>query len=181
MDGSVWVGLAGTLVGTTIGGGLSIWASVVAQNRQAKTTRDLRIEEKAEAAVEEAITQLYLIKRRARETPQDHDELDAWQEDLSRLAAETEPIVLRLRDEELRERIEEVLDYMSRVDELDGYLGHWRSAALTSEICQYGLDCLGSSIRNRPLPASSPAILKARDIDADIQEVMRISREEAER
>lgn len=34
---------------------------------------------------------------------------------------------------------------MSRVDELDCYLGHWRAAVLTSEICQYGLDCLGGS------------------------------------
>jgi hypothetical protein len=154
---------------------------MVAQNRQVKATRDLRVEEKTEAAVKEVITQLYLIKRRARETPQDHDELDAWQEDLSRLAAETDPIVLRFRDDELRERVEEVLDYLSRVDVLDDYLGQWRSAVLTSEICQYGLDCLGASVRNQPLPAPSPAILKARAIDADIQEVMRISREEAGR
>ncbi|WP_437106619.1 hypothetical protein [Streptomyces sp. enrichment culture] len=181
MDGSVWVGLAGTLAGTTIGGGLSIWASVVAQSRQAKATRDLRIEEKAEAAMEEAITQLYVIKQRARECPRNHDELDTLQEDLRRLAAETEPVVLRLRDDELRERVEEVLGYISRFDELDDHLGHWSSTALTSKICQYGLDCLGAAVRDRPLPAPSPAILKAREIDADIQEVMRISREEAER
>ncbi|MEY9816332.1 hypothetical protein [Streptomyces albogriseolus] len=77
MDGSVWVGLAGTLVGTTIGGGLSIWASVVAQNRQAKGMRNLRTEEKAEAAADEAITQLYMIKQRARDFPRERRDLDA--------------------------------------------------------------------------------------------------------
>jgi hypothetical protein len=175
MDGSVWVGLAGTL----IGGGLSIWASVVAQNRQAKATRALRVEEKAEAAIEEAITQLYVVKQRAREYPRDRDELDTWQEDISRLAAETEPIVLRLRDDKLRECVEEVLDYMVRVHELDDHLRYWGAADLTSGICQYGLDCLGAAVRNQSLPGPSPAILKAREIDAEIEEVMRISREEA--
>jgi hypothetical protein len=40
---------------------------------------------------------------------------------------------------------------------------------------------LGAAVRNRSLPASTLAILKAREIDADIQEVMRTSREEADR
>ncbi|MFD0210829.1 hypothetical protein ACFVH9_17250 [Streptomyces hirsutus] len=181
MDGSVWVGLAGTLVGTTIGGGLSIWASVVAQNRQTKATRDLRVEEKTEASANEAITQLYVIKQRARDFPQEHRGLDAWQKELSRLAAEMEPTVLRLRDDALRERVEEVLGYMDMVYELTDYPAHGGSLMLPSEICRYGLDCLGATVRNQPLPAPSQAMLKAREIDAFERERMAIAREEADR
>lgn len=177
MDGSVWVGLAGTVVG----GGLSIWASVVAQKRQTKATRDLRIEEKAEASANEAITQLYVIKQRARDFPQEHGGLGAWQKELGRLAAEMEPAVLRLRDDALRERIEEVLGYMDMIYELTDYPAHGGSLMLPSEVCRYGLDCLGAAVRNRPLPAPSPAMLKAREIDAFERERMAIAREEAER
>ncbi|WP_406516332.1 hypothetical protein OH809_42880 [Streptomyces sp. NBC_00873] len=52
---------------------------MAAQSRQAKATRDLRKEEKAEADVEEAITQLYVIKQRAREHPQNHQEVGEWE------------------------------------------------------------------------------------------------------
>ncbi|WP_203186100.1 hypothetical protein [Streptomyces pratensis] len=181
MDGSVWVGLAGTLVGTTIGGGLSIWASVGTQNRQMKAARDLRFEEKSEAAANDAITQLYVIRQRARDLPQDHGGWDAWQRELGRLAAEMEPAVLRLRDDELRGRIEEVLGYMDLIYELTDYPTHGGSLMLPSEVCRSGLDCLGAAVRNRPLPAASPAILKAREIDAFVVEQMRMSRQEGER
>ncbi|MEU8556015.1 hypothetical protein AB0C80_18765 [Streptomyces anthocyanicus] len=181
MDGSVWVGLAGTLIGTAIGGGLSIWASVVTQNRQTKAARDLRVEEKAEGAADEAITQLYVIRQRAREFPQERDGWAAWQRELSRLASEMEPAVLRLRDDALRKQIEEVLGYMDMVYDLTDYPVHRGSLMLPSEVCRYGLDCLGAAVRNRPLPAPSPAILKAREIDAFIQEQVEMSRQEGGR
>ncbi|MEW2087847.1 hypothetical protein AB0932_07275 [Streptomyces sp. NPDC006682] len=181
MDGSVWVGLAGTLVGTTIGGGLSIWASVGTQNRQMKAARDLRFEEKSEASANDAITQLYVIRQRARDFPQDHGGWEAWQRELGRLAAEMEPAVLRLRDDELRGRIEEVLGYMGMIYELTDYRVHGGSLMLPSEVCRYGLDCLGAAVRNRPLPAASSAILKAREIDAFVVDQMRMSRQEGER
>ncbi|MFJ4517469.1 hypothetical protein [Streptomyces sp. NPDC088816] len=177
MDGSVWVGLAGTV----IGGGLSIWASVVAQKRQTKATRDLRIEEKAEAAVEEAITQLYVIKRRAREHPQDRSGVSTWEQELSQLAVQMEPTVLRIRNKELRERIEEVLGYMGMIHDLTDYPVHRGSLMLPSEVCSYGLECLGAAVRGEPLPAPTASIRRAREIDAFIREQMAIAREEAER
>ncbi|MFJ8871443.1 hypothetical protein ACIRD6_37570 [Streptomyces sp. NPDC102473] len=124
MDGSVWVGLGGTLAGTVIGGGLSIWASMVTQNRQMEATRDLRAAESSEASANQAITELYVIRQRARDFPQDPGEWDAWQEKLERLAAEVEPAVLRLRDDALRERIEEVPGYMDMIYDLTDYRGH---------------------------------------------------------
>ncbi|MEH0415975.1 hypothetical protein [Streptomyces sp. B21-083] len=181
MDGSVWVGLAGTLVGTAVGGGLSIWASVVAQNRQAKATRDFRIEEKAEAAVEEMIIQLYVIKQRARDLPQDNRGFGAWDQELSQLAAQVEPTVLRIRDKELRERIEEVLGYMGMTHELTDYLVHGGSLLLPWTVCSYGLECLGAAVRGEPLPEPTEPIRKARVIDAHIREQRGIERAEAER
>ncbi|MEU1454407.1 hypothetical protein [Streptomyces avermitilis] len=175
MDGSVWVGLAGTV----IGGGLSIWASVVAQIRQTKAARDLRVEEKSEAAVEEAITQLYVIKLRAREVPQDHQGFDDWEKELIRLAVQMEPTVLRIRDKKLRQRIEEVLGSIGLVGELTDYQEHRGWLLLPWEICSYGLECLGAGIREEPLPAPSPAMLKAREIIAFLRE--EIERDEAER
>ncbi|MFE2433325.1 hypothetical protein [Streptomyces sp. NPDC059409] len=179
MDGSVWVGLAGTLVGTMIGGGLSIWASVAAQNRQVKATRDLRIEEKAEAAVEEAITQLSVIKLRAREFPQDDQRFGDWEKGLILLAVQMEPTVLRIRDKKLRKQIEEVLGCIGLVRELTDYQEHRGWLLLPWEICSYGLDCLGAGIRDEPLPAPSRAMLKAREINAFLRE--EIERDEAER
>ncbi|MDX3186473.1 hypothetical protein PV334_35290 [Streptomyces sp. ME02-7008A-1] len=181
MDGSVWVGLGGTLAGTMIGGGLSIWASMVTQNRQAKATRDLRTEEKSEASANDAITQLYVIRQRARDFPQEREGWGTWRKDLARLAAEMEPAVLRLRDDALRERIEEVLSYMDMIDDLTDYRVHGGSLMLPSEVCRHGLDCLGAAVRNRPLPAASQALLKAREIDALERERMAIAREETDR
>ncbi|MEU1439672.1 hypothetical protein ABZ438_37250 [Streptomyces sp. NPDC005786] len=181
MDGSVWVGLGGTLVGTTIGGGLSIWASVGTQSRQTKATRDLRREEKSEALANEAITQLYMIRQRARDFPQERGGWDAWQRELGQLAAEMEPAVLRLRDDALRERIEEVLGYMDMLYELTDYPARGGSLMLPSEVCRHGLNCLGAAVRNRPLPAPSRALLKAREIDAFERERMSIAQEEADR
>ncbi|MFF1446332.1 hypothetical protein [Streptomyces sp. NPDC058295] len=170
MDGSVSVGLTGTLMGTAIGGGLSIWASVVAQNRQAKATRDLRIEEKAEAAAEEAITQLYVIKQRAWDLPQDNSGFGAWDQELSQLAVQMEPTVLRIRNKELRERIEEVLGYMGMTHELTDHPVHGGSLLLPWMVCSYGLECLGAAVRGEPLPELTEPIHKARAIDAHIRE-----------
>ncbi|MFJ8981587.1 hypothetical protein [Streptomyces sp. NPDC102282] len=180
MDGSVWVGLGGTLAGTVIGGGLSIWASMVTQNRQMEATRDLRAAESSEASANQAITELYVIRQRARDLTQDPGEWDAWQEELGRLAAEVEPAVLRLHDDALRERIEEVPGYMDMIYDLTGYRGHGGSLMLPSEVCRYGLDCLGAAVRNRPLPAPSQALPTGREIDAFEPERMAIAREQAD-
>ncbi|MET8511984.1 hypothetical protein [Streptomyces sp. NPDC005077] len=177
MDGSVWVGLAGTV----IGGGLSIWASVVAQKRQTKATRELRIEEKAEAAVEEAITQLYVIKQRARALPQDNSGFGAWDQDLNGLAVQMEPTVLRIRNKDLRERIEEVLGYMSMTHELTDYPVFGGSLMLPWAVCSYGMECLGAAVRGEPLPAPTEPMRKARAIDAHVREQRAIAREETER
>ncbi|WP_354393080.1 hypothetical protein [Streptomyces atratus] len=177
MDGSVWVGLAGTV----IGGGLSIWATVVAQSRQMKATRDLRIEEKAEAAVEEAISQLYVIKQRARDHPQNRSGVGEWEQELSQLAAQMEPTVLRIRDKELRERIEEVLGYMSMIHDLTDYPVHRGSLMLPWAVCSYGLECLGAAVRGEPQPPPDEPMRKAREIDAFVREYMEMSRQEAGR
>ncbi|MEY9816333.1 hypothetical protein [Streptomyces albogriseolus] len=91
-----------------------------------------------------------------------------------------EPAVFRLGDDALRKRIEEVLSYMDMVYDLTDYPAHGGSLMLPSEVCRYGLDCLGAAVRNRPLPAPSPAILKAREIDAVEQDRMEIARQEDE-
>ncbi|MGX1115727.1 hypothetical protein RKD37_001090 [Streptomyces ambofaciens] len=87
MDGSVWVGAIFGVGGTIIGGGLSLWATVIAQRQQTRASRQLVIAQRTDTAVDSAIQMFFQIKQHVRGRPSEFQEeaqqrIDVWQRSL---------------------------------------------------------------------------------------------------
>ncbi|MER6431353.1 hypothetical protein ABT272_27020 [Streptomyces sp900105245] len=175
MDGSVWIAAVSGLIGAGIGGIASIKAAARAQRGQIQvmqiqmqTAANLRSRDKSEAAAEEAIRQLHIIKQHYWTHPRGDDQrlLSSWEERLRKQIAQMELITLRLRDAELRGRVEQIVEALAyhrelRDPSLDGYPG------LTYELLRHGLDCLGTAVRHDPLPDEPQAVRDAAGIVAE--------------
>lgn len=174
MDASVWIAAVSGLVGAGIGGIASIKAAAHAQKgqiqamqMQMQTEADLRSQEKSEAAAVEAIRQLHIIKQHYWTHPrEDNQRLSSWEERLRKQLAQMELITPRLRNAELRERVEQIMEALAyhrelRDPSLDGYPG------LAYELFRHGLDCLGTAVRHEPLPDESKAVRDAAGIVAE--------------
>ncbi|MFD3840232.1 hypothetical protein ACFWWC_28865 [Streptomyces sp. NPDC058642] len=175
MDGSVWIAAVSGLIGAGIGGIASIKAAAHAQRGQIQamqiqmeTAAHLRSRDKSEAAAEEAIRQLHIIKQQYWTHPRGGDQrlLSSWEELLRKQMAQMELITPRLRDVELRERVEQIVEALAyyrelRDPSLDGYPG------LAYELFRHGLDCLGTAVRHESLPDEIQAVRDAAGIVAE--------------
>lgn len=175
MDGSVWVAAVSGLIGAGIGGIASIKAAAHAQRGQIQamqiqmqTEADLRSREKSEAAAVEAIRQLHVIKQHYWvPVPRgDAQRLRSWEDRLRNQVAKMELITPRLRDAELRRRVELIVEALTYHRELrDSIWGGY--PGLAYELFQHGLDCLGTAVRHELLPGEHQAVRDAAGVIAE--------------
>ncbi|MCX4587721.1 hypothetical protein [Streptomyces sp. NBC_01481] len=175
MDAGVLVGAVFGLCGTVVGGGLSIWASIIAQRQQAKAARQLVIAQRVDTAVDAAIQAFFQIKQHIRGRPSDHGEgaqqrNQVWQKALQQQVLKVEPTVLRIRDEAVRMRLDKIAELLSWPDVSEPGLGG--SDGLFAALCDHALDCLGACARDEPLPEESRGLSQAREVEANYLEVM---------
>lgn len=184
VDASIWVGAASGVIGAATGGGLSIWASLVAQKFQARSNRESVVAQRIDAAADLAIKIFFEIKQHYRERPSDfqsgaREHIEVWFKSLKGQLHKLEPILLRLRNEELRVRLTTAVEYMTWKDLSERELGG--SAAIISELCDHALECLGAFVRDEPVPEEGEAIRRARQVEATYLEIMEEEAREWER
>ncbi|MEU7015901.1 hypothetical protein [Streptomyces sp. NPDC046385] len=113
MDASVWMAALSGLIGTGIGAGASVWATIATQRHQAKTARDQQQGELTKVAAEALLTELFAIQQKSHDAPDDMgpggNGLE-WHRELRRHAERAESALLRMPSAELRQRVKETLD-----------------------------------------------------------------------
>ncbi|MDX3233221.1 hypothetical protein [Streptomyces sp. ME19-01-6] len=170
MDAGVWVGALFGVCGTVVGGGLSIWATVIAQRQQAQAARQLVIDQRVDTAVDSAIQMFSQIKQQLLGRPSERESggperIELWRKALHQQVHKLEPILLRIRNETVRLRLSKIAEYLawhdvSMTPELGGASG------ILTDLCDHALDCLGAFVRDEPLPKESTGLTKARATEA---------------
>ncbi|MGW2932941.1 hypothetical protein ACWDA7_13985 [Streptomyces sp. NPDC001156] len=168
MDAGVWVGAVFGVVGTLMGGGLSIWATVIAQRQQAQAARQLVIAQRVDTAVDSAIQMFFQIKQHVRGRPSEFQEgarqrIEVWQRALQQQVNKLEPVLLRIRDESFRLRLSKIAEFLAWPEVSEPALEG--SAGILSELCDHALDCLGASVRDEPLPPEGIGLTRARRVE----------------
>ncbi len=153
MDGSVWVGAVFGLVGTGVGGGLSIWSSTMAQRQQIRNARDEQRRMRASSAVESALAELFEVQRDARRaTPQETGEEGQQR---SRLlhdrVLKVQLLMQRVPDAGLRMRVREDTFFMLLSPPDDTRTRQERRVDII-ELCGDAVACLGAYLRDEPIP-----------------------------
>jgi len=183
VDASVWVGAAFGLVGTGVGGGLSIWASITAQQHQARASRELVIAQRVDAAADSAIQMFFQIKQHVRGRPSEQAEgarerIKIWEKALRQQVSKLEPVLLRIRDREFRLRLSKVAEFLAWHEVMEPQLGG--SPDVLSQLCDHALECLGAFVRDEPLPSEEGGMTWARRVEQTYGEVMEDMAEEYE-
>ncbi|MEU8837213.1 hypothetical protein [Streptomyces sp900116325] len=109
MEASVWVGAVFGLVGTGVGGALSIWSAAAAQRQQAAHAREERRQVRASAAVEAALTELFEIQRDARRAGPDSE---TRRHQLHERVLNIQVLMQRVPDAALRDWVREATVFM---------------------------------------------------------------------
>ncbi|MGP3924769.1 hypothetical protein [Streptomyces sp. 8N616] len=169
MEASVWISAVSGLAGTAVGGGLSIWASIAAQQHQARSARALMVAQKVDAAADAAIRMFFQIKQHIRGRPSvvgpnPRARMEAWDKSLQQQTGKLEPTLLRIRDQEVRLRLTEITYYLAtrEMSEPD-FRG---SFGLLEMLCDHALECLGAFIRDEQLPPEDSWMSHARQVEA---------------
>ncbi|MGW5970025.1 hypothetical protein [Streptomyces sp. NPDC055186] len=169
MDASVWVGAVFGLVGTGVGGGLSIWSSAMAQRQQAVRAREERQQVRASTAVEAALAELLKVQRDARRAgPLD----EARQQLLHERVLHVQVLMQRVPDAVLRTRVREDTLFMPLAPPDDTRTSQERRVDIML-LCADAIACLGAYLRTEPLPPPAEGIQALRslwpfdDIDPD--------------
>ncbi|CAM5671119.1 hypothetical protein STENM327S_03004 [Streptomyces tendae] len=175
MDGSVWVGAIFGVVGTIIGGGLSLWATVIAQRQQARASRQLVVAQRFDTAVDSAIQMFFQIKQHVRGRPSEFQEgaqqrLDVWQRSLQQQVNKLEPILLRMREEPSRLRLSQIAELLAWPDISEPALEG--SPQILTDLCDHALDCLGALVRDEQLPPEGVGLTRARRVETLYSEHM---------
>ncbi|GAB7109879.1 hypothetical protein JCM4814A_81940 [Streptomyces phaeofaciens JCM 4814] len=148
MDASVWVGAAFGLVGTGVGGGLSIWSSAIAQRQQAVRAREERQQVLASTAVEAALAELLEVQRDARRAgPLD----EARQLLLHERVLHVQVLMQRVPDAALRSRVRENTLLMPLSPPEDTRTSQERRVDIML-LCADAIACLGAYLRAEPPP-----------------------------
>ncbi|MGW2618674.1 hypothetical protein [Streptomyces sp. NPDC001500] len=169
MDASVWVGAVFGLVGTGVGGGLSIWSSAMAQRQQAVRASEERQQVRASTAVETALTELLEIQRDVRRAgPLD----DARQQSIHERVLHVQVLMQRVPDAALRTRVREDTLFMPLAPPGDTRSSQERRVDIML-LCADAIACLGAYLRTEPLPPPAERLRTLRslwpfdDIDPD--------------
>ncbi|MFB6553861.1 hypothetical protein [Streptomyces sp. NPDC056405] len=175
MDAGVWVGAIFGLGGTLAGGGLSIWATIIAQRQQARAARELVISQRLDTAADSTIQMFFQIKQHIRGRPSEFEEgardrIQLWQKILQQQVNKLEPVLLRIRDETLRLRLSKTAEFLAWSDTTEPGLGG--SVGILTELCDHALDCLGAFAREEPIPPEGVGLTRARQVEARYTEYM---------
>ncbi|MGW4437029.1 hypothetical protein ACWELO_14895 [Streptomyces sp. NPDC004596] len=168
MDAGVWVGAIFGVVGTLMGGGLSIWATVIAQRQQAQAARQLAIAQRVDTAVDSAIQMFFQIKQHVRGRPSEFQEgarqrIEVWQRSLQQQVSKLEPILLRIRDESFRFRLSKIAELLAWPEVSEPALEG--SPQILTDLCAHALDCLGALARDEQLPPEGSGLTRARRVE----------------
>lgn len=150
MDASVWVGAIFGLVGTGVGGGLSVWSSIVAQRQQAIHQREDRRQALATSAVEAALAELFQIQRAARRAIPE-EEAQAAARLLHERVLNVQIVMQRVPDAELRDRVREDTLLMPLSPPGDTRTRQERRVDIML-LCADAIACLGAYLRSEALP-----------------------------
>ncbi|MGW2885181.1 hypothetical protein ACWDDN_07395, partial [Streptomyces griseoruber] len=151
MDASIWVGAMFGLIGTGVGGGLSIWSSTLAQRQQTVQAREERQQVRASTAVEAALAELLEIQRDARRAgPLD----EVRQKLLHERVLHVQVLMQRVPDAALRTRVRDDTLFMPLSPPGDTRTDQQRRVDIMF-LSADAIACLGAYLRAEPLP--SPA------------------------
>ncbi|MEU5030190.1 hypothetical protein [Streptomyces milbemycinicus] len=175
MDAGVWVGAIFGVCGTVVGGGLSIWATAIAQRQQAQAARQLVIDQRVDTAADSAIQMFFQIKQHVRGRPSERAErarehIIVWEKALDQQVSKLEPVLLRIRDREFRLRLSQVAEFLAWRDVMEPQLGG--SPDVLGQLCEHALECLGAFVRDEPLPPEEGGMSWARRVEQAYGEVM---------
>ncbi|MFC9219723.1 hypothetical protein ACFT8W_02710 [Streptomyces hygroscopicus] len=175
MDTGVWVGAIFGVCGTVIGGGLSIWATVIAQRQQALAARQLVIDQRVDTAVDSAIQMFFQIKQHLLGRPSEREaggleHIEIWRKSLRQQVHKLEPILLRIRDETVRLRLSKIAEFLAWPEVCEP--GLEGSPAILADLCDDALGCLGAFVRDEPLPTEGRGLSQARRVEALHNEMM---------
>lgn len=160
MDASVWVGAVFGLIGTGVGGGLSIWSSAMAQRQQTVRAHEERQQIRATTAVETALAELLEVQRDARRAgPLD----DARQRLLHERVLHVQVLMQRVPDAALRTRVREDTLFMPLAPPDDTRTSQERRAD-TMLLCADAIACLGAYLRTEPLPPPTERLQTLRNL-----------------
>ncbi|MEV0598566.1 hypothetical protein AB0I82_04580 [Streptomyces sp. NPDC050315] len=158
MDASVWVGAVFGLVGTVVGGGLSVWASVVAQRQQAAHARKERRRARTSTAIEAALTELFEVQRDARRAgPMD----SARERQLHERVLNVRVLLQHVPDAALRSRVQEDTFLMPLDPPGDTRTKQERRADIML-LSADAIACLGAYLRGEPLPPRADRVTAVR-------------------
>ncbi|MCE7079982.1 hypothetical protein [Streptomyces sp. ST2-7A] len=175
MDAAIWLGAASGVIGAATGGGLSIWASIAAQKVQARSNRDLIIAQKIDTAADSAIRILFGIKQHCRGMPlrignENPNRGTTWFKSLESQLEKLKVTLLHLRNEELRKRLEKIVDHLGFRDLTEPELGG--HPFLIQELCDHALECLGAFVRDERIPEEGGAMMRAQAVEDAYIEIM---------
>ncbi|MFB7311875.1 hypothetical protein [Streptomyces sp. NPDC056192] len=158
MDASVWIAALSGLVGTGIGAGASVWATIATQRHQAKTARDQRQGELTNVAAEALLTELFSIQQKSHDAPDDMGPGGGgieWHRELRRHAERAESALLRMPAAELRQRVKETLgmaaDWASYTDIM--WFTDW-----IEHLARESQELVGAYLREEALPPRSDKV-----------------------
>ncbi|MFF3515467.1 hypothetical protein [Streptomyces sp. NPDC002573] len=160
MDASVWVGAVFGLVGTGVGGGLSVWSSAMAQRQQAVRAREEHQQMRAATAVEAALAELLEVQRDARRAgPLDEDRMHRLHERVLHVQV----LMQRVPDAALRTRVRDDTLFMPLAPPEDTRTSQERRADIML-LCADAIACLGAYLRTEPLPTPAERLQTLRNL-----------------
>lgn len=166
VDSSVWVSALSGLLGTGVGGGLSIWATNVAQRQSAKNARQLVVAQQVDAAVDIVIKEMYMLKEHTQGEPRERSRWPVWENSLRKRTSKLKTVLIRLRDQELRERLLKTMSFLDSDAPLTDRA--WQgSDDIRVRLCNEALECLGSFVRDEEIPPPGVAFETATRIERE--------------
>ncbi|MFE5861704.1 hypothetical protein ACFQ77_14275 [Streptomyces virginiae] len=158
MDAAVWVAALSGLVGTGIGGGLSIWSTTINHRRQAADRREAEAQARASVAIEEAMEHLLAIWHEARRSGEQDG---AAKRSLQERILTVQILMQRVPHAELRERVRVTTLYLPLSPPDD--TRSWEEQRVDRIfLCADAVACLGAHLRGESLPRPTERVTQIR-------------------
>lgn len=161
----MWVGAIFGVVGTIVGGGLSIWTTLIAQRHQHRSARQQVIEQRIDAAADAAIEDFLFLKQHLQVGPLFQVERgEDWEKTLKDRLSKVKTTLLRLRHKGLRDRLKGVTGFLDETPLIEDW--QWGgSPDLPAQLCDHALECLGAFARDDLMPSLDQAMTTAARVE----------------
>ncbi|GGO79226.1 hypothetical protein [Nonomuraea cavernae] len=190
-----WAAVVPVLVGTVLGGLISLGTTFMTMRHQVRLERQKRAEERERAALAQAREGFARLQRMGAMPSQPvalhhyrrpgdqglfnkiiqlQDQDNAWEKQLRELLLDLQIVIQDFSDDSLRARLEDMHTIVGNADHYWQYIG--RSGSWTrSAACRHALECLGRFSRGAPLPEKSEFLVDALDTVEGQEELLRWS------